>query len=309
MHRKPGTKYQQAINEVYTPNVIRQIMKTAIYPAIWFNNKAREAAEFYCYVFNSSKIVSENPSAVEFEAWGQRFLGINGGPEFIPNPSISFYVVYENKHELDYTWEKLMQGGTVMMPLDSYDWSQRYGWLKDKYNVSWQLTLGIVEEVGQRISPVLMFTESQNGNAEKAIDFYTSVFKDGSVDGIFRYTDEHEDTAGNIAHARFRLENTVLMAMDSSYPHGFGFNEAISLVVECDNQAEIDYYWEKLSSVPEAEQCGWLKDQFGVSWQIIPAALSKMMSNPERAPKVVKAFLQMKKMDLKKLEEAYNHQE
>ncbi|MFW6371585.1 MAG: VOC family protein, partial [Bacteroidota bacterium] len=167
----------------------------------------------------------------------------------------------------------------------------------------------ITKEVGQRISPALMFTESQNGNAEKAINFYTSVFNDSSVEGIYRYTDNHEDTAGNIAHARFRLENTVFMAMDSSYPHGFGFNEAISFVVECQTQQAIDYYWEKLSAFPEAEQCGWLKDQFGVSWQIIPDKLNEMMTSPEKAPKVVSAFLQMKKIDLKKLEEAYNLQE
>ncbi len=281
-------------------------MKTAIYPALWFDGKAREAAEFYCFVFDSSVLETQSKFATTFKAWNQKFLCINGGPEFIPNPSISFYVVYENKNELDYAWEKLMDGGTVMMPLDKYDWSQRYGWLRDKYNISWQLTLGIVKEVGQKISPSLMFTESQNGNAEKAIEFYTSVFNNSSVDGIFRYTDNHDDTAGNIAHARFRLENSVFMAMDSSYPHGFSFNEAISMVVECQTQEEIDYYWGKLSAFPEAEQCGWLKDQFGVSWQIIPEALDKMMANTERAPKVASAFLKMKKLDLKKLEEAYN---
>ena len=89
--------------------------------------------------------------------------------------------------------------------------------------------------------------------------------------------------------------------MDSSFPHMFSFNEAISFVVECETQEEIDYYWEKLSAVPEAEQCGWLKDQFGVSWQIIPAILEQLMSDPSRSQRVVNAFLQMKKFDIEKL--------
>lgn len=284
-------------------------MKTAIYPALWFNGKASEAAKYYCSVFDSSQIELESEFAVTFKAWDQKFLCINGGPEFVPNPSISFYVVFENKNDLDYAWEKLMEEGTVMMPLDQYDWSQRYGWLRDKYNISWQLTLGIIHEVGQKITPALMFTGAQNGNAEKAIEFYTSVVKNSAVGELFRYTASHDDTEGNIAHARFRLDNNIFMAMDSSYPHGFGFNEAISFVVECHTQEEIDYYWKKLSAFPDAEQCGWLKDQFGVSWQIIPAALNKMMANPKRAQKVAQALMKMKKPDLKELEEAYSRNE
>jgi predicted 3-demethylubiquinone-9 3-methyltransferase (glyoxalase superfamily) len=97
------------------------------------------------------------------------------------------------------------------------------------------------------------------------------------------------------------------MAMDSSGPHEFIFNEAISFVVSCEDQKEIDYYWEKLSAVPESEQCGWLKDKYGVSWQIVPSAMNKMLSTgtKEQVDRVTQAFLKMKKFDIAKLEEAY----
>jgi predicted 3-demethylubiquinone-9 3-methyltransferase (glyoxalase superfamily) len=91
------------------------------------------------------------------------------------------------------------------------------------------------------------------------------------------------------------------MAMDSSLDHAFGFNEAVSLVVQCETQDKIDYYWKKLSAVPEAEQCGWLKDQFGVSWQIVPAILEKLISDPTRSEQVVDAFMKMKKFDIETL--------
>ncbi len=190
------------------------------------------------------------------------------------------------------------------MPYDKYEWSKKYGWLQDKFGVSWQLTLGKIEDVGQKFTPSLMFTGKQAGKAEKAIKYYTSVFGDSSVVAINRYTADDPDTEGTIKHAQFKINNQVFMCMDSSLPHQFGFNEAVSLVVECDTQNEIDYFWEKLSAVPEAEQCGWLKDQFGVSWQIVPSVLKKLMSDPARSERVVQAFMKMKKFDIEALENA-----
>lgn len=105
----------------------------------------------------------------------------------------------------------------------------------------------------------------------------------------------------------FSIENHWFVAMDSAHEHKFNFNEAISFIVSCNSQEEIDYYWEKLSAVPEAEQCGWLKDKFGVSWQIVPTAMDKMMAKgtPEQLERVTKAFLTMKKFDLAELQKAY----
>jgi predicted 3-demethylubiquinone-9 3-methyltransferase (glyoxalase superfamily) len=149
-----------------------------------------------------------------------------------------------------------------------------------------------------------MFTRNYAGKAEQAIQYYTSMFKDSSVIGILRYSATDPDVEGTVKHAQFTLGKQVFMAMDSSLSHAFNFNEAISLVVDCDTQEEIDYYWDKLSAVPEAEQCGWLKDKFGISWQIVPTILGKLMSDPTRSERVVNAFLKMKKFDIAKLLEA-----
>jgi len=279
-------------------------MNNVIYPCLWFDGKAREAAEFYCSVFQDTRITSENPLVVILEVAGQKMMFLNGGPHFTINPSISFFMTCETIEEVDQAWEKLTQDGLVMMPLDKYPWSEKYGWIQDKFGVSWQISAGKLENVGQKLTPSLMFTRDYAGKAEQAIQFYTSVFKDSSVIGIMRYSAEDQDVEGTIKHAQFILGNKVFMAMDSSMAHAFSFNEAVSLVVDCENQEDIDYYWDKLSAFPEAEQCGWLKDLFGISWQIVPSILGKLMSDPSRSERVMKAFLQMKKFDIQKLIDA-----
>jgi predicted 3-demethylubiquinone-9 3-methyltransferase (glyoxalase superfamily) len=273
-------------------------MQNEIYPCLWLDGKAKEAAEFYCSIFSNTKIKEENPLVVTIESNEQRFMLLNGGPMFTINPSISFFVVCETEEETNQAWEKLLEGGSVLMPLDQYDWSTKYGWLQDKYGVNWQLSFGKMEDVGLKFSPSLLFCGQQNGRAEEAIRFYTSIFQPSNITGILKYAANDNETVGNIKHAQFSLGKHVFMAMDSSYPHAFSFNEGVSFVVECETQGEIDYYWEKLSAVPEAEQCGWLKDQFGISWQIVPSVLKTLMSDPTRSERVVNAFMQMKKFDI-----------
>ena len=279
-------------------------MTKSMYPCLWFDGNAKEAAELYCSVFENSKVSSENKIVVEFELAGQRFIGLNGGPMFTKNPSISFLVVYETEKEINDAWAKLSEDGIPLMPLDKYDFSKRYGWIQDKYGTSWQLYFGNLKDVGQTITPSLMFTGDQNGRAKEAIEFYTSVFDNSSVSGIMEYTEEDPDTTGNVKHSQFILDRHVFMAMDSSLEHNFSFNEGISLVVECETQEEIDYLWNSLSVGGSEGQCGWLKDQFGVSWQVVPAILKKLMSDPERAQRVTDAFMKMKKFDIEKLLQA-----
>jgi predicted 3-demethylubiquinone-9 3-methyltransferase (glyoxalase superfamily) len=245
-------------------------MKKDIIPCLWFDGKAKDAAVFYCSVFENSSIVEETNMLVRFETAGQEFICLNGDSQFLINPSISFFVIFDTMEEVDSTWEKLLEGGFTLMPLDKYDWSARYGWVQDRFGVSWQLALGKLEDTGRKFTPSLLFTGSQKGNAEKAIQFYCSVFEESSVDGIVRYTKDDFDVEGFVKHAQFRLGNNTFMAMDSSLPHPFSFNEALSFLIECDNQDEIAYYWDKLSAHPETEKSGWLKDQFGISWQLIP---------------------------------------
>jgi predicted 3-demethylubiquinone-9 3-methyltransferase (glyoxalase superfamily) len=276
-------------------------MTNPIYPCLWFDNQALAAAEFYFRVFDNSRITSNTNMVVAFDLSGQKFIGLNGGPIYVPNPSISFFVLCESVEEIDRTWNKFMDGGKVMMPLDTYPWSEKYGWIQDRFGISWQLYVGKMQDVGQKISPLLMFANNQNGKAEEAVHFYTSVFENSAIDGIARYTPDDDDVAGNVVHAQFKLRSHIFMAMDTSKPHMFDFNEGISFVVECENQQEIDYYWDRLTKGGQESMCGWLKDKYGVSWQIIPAILPNLLNDPLRAERVTKAFLQMRKFDIEKL--------
>ena len=272
-----------------------------IYPCLWFDGKAKEAADFYCSVFDNSTVTFENQTVVILESYGQKFMCLNGGPLFTINPSISFYVLCETEQEIDLMYKKLIEGGSDLMPLDKYEWSKKYVWLQDKFGVNWQLSFGGMEKTAQKFTPVLMFTDKQAGKAEQAVQFYTSIFKDSDILGIMRYTKDDNDTEGTVKHAEFTLGSQAFMAMDSSLMHRFSFNEAVSFVVNCETQEEIDYYWGRLTFCGVEVQCGWLKDRFGVSWQIVPTILYGLMSDPSRSERVTKAFLQMKKFDIEKL--------
>ena len=280
-------------------------MENPIYPCLWFNGNAKEAAELYCYIFPNSLITLDTPMVVNFELGGQKFMGLNGGAQFSPNPSISFFVVCETEKEVDLAWSNLSQDGKVLMALDKYEWSEKYGWVQDRFGISWQLSFGKLTEVGQKFTPTLMFTGEQAGKAEQAIGLYTSVFNGSSVVGILRYTANDPDVEGTVKHAQFKLGKGVFMAMDSSLEHNFNFTEGISLVVECDTQDEIDYYWNTFTEKGEESMCGWLRDPFGVSWQIIPADIGKWMSDQTAFPRVMENLLKMKKIEIEPLVQAY----
>ena len=279
-------------------------MNNTLYPCLWFNGNAKEAATFYASVFHDTHIIADTPMVVTFKSAGQKFMCLNGGPAFSFNPSVSFYVLFETAEEINKAWTALTEEGSVLMPLDKYDWSEKYGWVQDRFGISWQLSYGKFSDVGQKFTPTMMFSGENQGKAEKAINFYTSIFDNSSIRGILRYTKEDKDVEGTIKHAQFNLGEQVFMAMDSSYPHASAFNESISFVVECKNQEEVDFYWNKLSEGGSEGKCGWLKDPFGISWQIVPTILGQLMSNPNTSGKVINAFMQMKKFDIKKLEEA-----
>ena len=276
-------------------------MKNDLYPCLWFNGQAKEAANFYASAFDDSKITSENPIVVMFELNGMKFMGLNGGPQFNINPSISFFVFCDNREEVEKKWNILSEGGNVLMALDKYPWSEMYGWCQDKFGVNWQLMIG---ENEQKILSAFMFTQENSGRAEEAINFYTSIFDDSKINMLSKYEKGEPDTEGYIKHAQFTINGQRFVAMDSSGPHKFTFNEGLSIVVPCDMQTQIDYYWEKLSDGGEKSQCGWLKDKFGVSWQIVPAVLGKLMGNPEKREKVMGVVMKSKKFDIAELENA-----
>lgn len=293
--------------------------------SIWFNDNAREAAEFYTSIFTGSAMgkISYYSKAgsdihrhaegteltVEFNLGGTEFIGINGGPGFKPNPSISFFVVCDTEEETDMLWNRLGENGKILMPIGKYDWSEKYGWVQDRYGLSWQLSMGKFEDVGQRVTPSFMFVNTTKSRAADAIAFYTGIFKNASVTGKMEYDAAAGEPAGSLAHAQFILDGEVFMAMDSAGPHKFDFNEGITTMVNCDSQQEIDYYWEKLTAGGGKEgECGWLTDKFGVGWQVHPNRLTEMLLDPdkEKRERVTEAFMKMKKFDLAELERAYN---
>jgi predicted 3-demethylubiquinone-9 3-methyltransferase (glyoxalase superfamily) len=300
-----------------------------ITPHLWFDQEAKEAADFYTSLFPESKITNlttlhDTPSGdtdiVSFEIWGYSFQAISAGPLFKFNPSISFMVNFDPSQDkdartrIDQVWAKLSEGGTALMPLDNYPFSERYGWVQDKYGLSWQLIYTDPEgDERPPIIPSLLFVEEMWGKAEEASDFYLSLFsasgeKESKRGAIARYPAGMEpDKEGTVMFSDFKLAGQWFAAMDSGRMHDFTFNEAISFIVNCDSQEEIDYYWEKLSAVPEAEQCGWLKDKYGLSWQIVPTGMDEMLKGDdrERIARVTQAFLKMKKFDIARLREAY----
>lgn len=291
-----------------------------IVPHLWFDKEATPAAQFYVSAFSvlgdskvtSTSVLDNTPSGsvdvVSFQLAGHTFAAISAGPLFTFNPSTSFIVGCETADEVNTLWEKLSQNGKPLMPLDKYPFSERFGWIQDKYGLSWQLILTKPEgEERPKIVPSLLFVQNNCGKAEAAIKFYVSVFTDAKTGTMMRYpAGMAPEKEGTIQFADFMLEGVWFAAMDSAREHKFAFNEAVSFMVYCETQAEIDYYWEKLSAVPESEQCGWLKDKFGLSWQIVPRGMDEMMKSKDKAKvaRVTAAFLKMKKFNLAELERA-----
>ena len=286
-----------------------------IIPHLWFDTEAVNATAFYASLFPDSKVdnvttITGTPSGdadiITFTLLGEHFMAISAGPYFKINPSVSLFVTFDTQKEIDEVWNKLAEGGKVMMPYQSYPWAKMYGWLEDKYGLSWQLSLSEHPQTEQRITPMLMFTNAVVGKAKEAIETYTKLFPNSKTEMLVPYEKGEVDTEGFLKHSRFMLGGFGFMAMDSSAPHKFNFNEAISFVVNCDTQEEIDKYWE-LSAVPESEQCGWLKDKFGVSWQIVPSVMNEMMTKGSKAQmaRVTQAFLKMKKFDIAAIKKAY----
>lgn len=287
-----------------------------IIPHLWYDKEAKEATELYVSLFENSRILrstilegtpSGDAELINFELAGQRFDAISAGPYFPYNPSISLMVSCNTKEEVDAKWAVLSQGGVELMPLDKYPFSDWYAWVQDRYGLTWQLMLAPDYKPGQKIKPCFLFSNEVCGRAEEAVNYYVEVFQESEISMISRYGEgEAPAECAKINFCAFTLEGTEFVAMDNGMGADFTFNEALSLEVVCQNQAEIDYYWEKLSFVPEAEQCGWLKDQFGVSWQIVPAGMEDILfhGTPDEIRRVTEAFLQMKKFDLEALEKA-----
>ncbi|WP_312075774.1 VOC family protein [Chryseobacterium sp.] len=284
-------------------------MNNNIFPCLWYDGDAKESAEFYCKVFNG-KITADTEMVLNIDLFGQKLMLLNGGPHFEKNASISFMVLCETEEEVEKYWKPLSENGIVLMELGEYPWSKKYGWVRDRFGVTWQVYLG--EKQGeQKIIPTLMYIHQNNGKAMKAMEFYTKIFPNSKIGGVLKYGDgvgdENHEIPENVQHAHFEIDGYSFFCMDNSYDHQFDFSEGISIVVMTENQGQTDHLWNSLTSEGGRESmCGWLKDQFGVSWQIVPKRLIELMndSNPEKAQKVVMAMMKMQKIVSADLEEA-----
>ena len=291
-------------------------------PCLWLNGEAEEAATFYLETFGDGRIIArtlfprsaDNPvgmppgslMSVEFEVRGQRFTALNGGPRFVVNPSISFFLRVESSSEAERLFAALSHGGETLMPLGAYPWSPCFGWIADRFGVSWQV-MTAAGDSEPAIAPALMFCNEQFGNAMPAIENFCGIFPNSQVVEVERFA-PNEDGAGAVMQARFALSGHGFMAMDSPIKHAFGFNEAVSLQVLCDGQADVDRYWAELSRGGEPGQCGWLKDRFGISWQVVPEAWLQWLGSDADdggRERVFAAMQGMSKLDVGALERAF----
>lgn len=271
-----------------------------ITPTIWCNRTADAAADFYVTTFPNAEVVAtqaypeEGLLDFQQEFAGQTILKdvniggvmlslLNAGDNYTPNPSISF-MVNTTAEEVERLFAAFSAEGQVLMELSPMPFSPLYGWVQDKFGVSWQLVAAgdHLEEELPYLVPCLMFAGSAAGQAEAAIDFYTSVLPDSNpgVQATFAELGQADAPADFLAFARFTLAGQYITAMDSPGPMEFGFDCGIALQFAAHGQQELDRVWAALSAHPEAERCGWLRDKFGVSWEIIPDNLGELMAQP-----------------------------
>lgn len=286
-------------------------MTTPIVPCLWFDDQAEPAAALYTQTLGGTihavtHVQVDTPSGkpkgsvltVEFEAGGHTFTALNGGPMFKVGPNISFFVFVKTPEEASRVWAALEPGGTAMMPLDQYPWSERYGWIADRFGVSWQVMTDRAHQ-GPTIVPCFMFAGPVHGRAAEAMQTWTKVFPDSKVEQVETYG-PGEGVEGGVKHGRFSLGGARFVAMDSHASHESTFTEGLSLQVRCKDQAEIDSLWAALTDGGAESQCGWCKDRFGVSWQILPSNIGALLKS-ERA---FQAMFGMKKFDIAALERA-----
>ncbi|MFT3747135.1 MAG: VOC family protein [Agriterribacter sp.] len=281
-------------------------MNNVIYPCIWFNNNGKEAAAFYCSVFPGTSVTVDSGLVQMLNINGQKMMFLNGGSQFAPNASVSFLIANQDENETIRLYDRLAEEGIALMPLNSYPFSKKYGWVRDKFGVTWQLYTGEKGDTDQYFTPTLMFVNKQNGKAKEAISFYTALFPNSKTEGILEYGETGEDVPGNVQHAQFSINSYTMACMDSSLNHPFNFDEGISLVVNTADQEETDYYWNNLiNNGGQESMCGWLKDKFGISWQIVPEKLPELLNSidKQKSGHAMEALMKMKKIVIADLEE------
>lgn len=295
-------------------------MTQKIVPNIWFAGNAGEAGEFYTTALPQAsahvamhypdelpdfqKGLEGEPVVVDLDVAGFRITMINSDDTARPTPSISFMLNFDPllfdddadaaRTALDETWAALSDGGQALMPLGEYPFSPHYGWVQDRFGVSWQLML--TDPTGDPrpfVITQIMFSGDVQDRAREAVDLYLSLFDDTAYGTVVAYEQASGTAAaGSIMFGEFRIGEQWFSFMDSNVRHDFGFTPGVSLEIRCADQAEIDHFWNALSAVPDAEQCGWLVDRYGVSWQVVPQNMDELLAKPG----AYKRMLGMKKL-------------
>lgn len=295
-----------------------------IVPNIWCNRNAEQAANFYEEAFTAANLKASSkvegrypeeglldfqkefagqPVTITVTIEGTDLTLINAGDEFRPNPGLSFMLNFDPlmfdgsedkaRESLEALWAKLKENGKELMPLGEYPFSKYYGWVEDEFGVNWQLILTNPEgDPRPFIVPSIMFDGDAQDRAAEAADFYVSQFEDAEVGNKHQYGETTgKASAEALAFGEFRIGDQWFVVMDNGSGQDHGI-DGVSLLVSCKDQQEIDRLWDAMSAVPEMEQCGWLKDKFGVAWQIVPENMEELMQRPN----AYEHMMQMKKL-------------
>lgn len=278
-------------------------MSVMIVPNLWMKRSAEDAAHFYAEAFEAvvrrrtfypnvdlppfQQEFAGQTLTIELDILGCPFVLINAGDEFTPSVANSFFINFDPLYDrsarenLDRTWEKLTDGGKILMDLGEYPFSPHYGWVEDRFGYSWQLML--TNPGGEQRPPVipcLLFGGNQQNQAASALEYYGKVFSPSHVGGLYTYPEENGSvTSGAVMFSDIELAGNWFVLMDAAAGEA-EFSEAVSYEIRVGTQDDIDYFWERLSAVPEAAVCGWVKDQFNVSWQIVPDSIEDLMLSP-----------------------------
>ncbi|HEM6452798.1 VOC family protein [Streptococcus suis] len=287
-------------------------MQTII-PHLWYDTAAKEAVAFYVELFGGkidwTYTITDTPSGdsdlIQFQLGDMTLAAISAGPYFKLNESMSLMVNVASKDEVTRLYQALSEGGRILMPLAEYPFSPYYVWLEDRFGLSYTPDL----DKPYQFDICLLFSQEQVGLAQPMLDYYKDKLPQASI-GQLSYYGEGEAAveAAKLNYAELLVGGQKLIVMDHGYGGEASFNEAFSLMVYVDSQEEADSWYEIVSAVPEAEVCGWAKDQFGISWQIVPRTLMEAYdtASPEKAKAVNAAVMTMKRLDIAAIQALLN---
>lgn len=288
-------------------------MENKFAPCLWVDNQVEEMTELYTKVFENGKPLKTlyfledahgkigDILTQSVQLANQEFILLNGGPEFKATASISYMVTCTSETQLQVLWQELSEGGKLLMNLAIYPGVGQFGWLEDRFGISWQFSLD-QSSSSQKITPCFMFSGEQYGNASRALAEWIEVFQSGEI--LEHYSNEDSTTK----LAKFTLHQQEFMAMDSAVDHDFTFSLANSFYVYCENQKEIDRLWTAITSKGTEMPCGWMGDRFGVAWQTVTRDMDTMLDrkNLTKALAVTQAVYGMMKIESEELRRIYN---